>query len=263
LENFNSLLFELSSTDRLEILNLLKKTPLKLSHISNELDFTVQETSRNIARLSEAKLIIKDNDGLFHLTPYGKETINLLSGFRFLFSNKDYFATHTLDKVPEIFRASLGVLDNCEFVGDVMVSFHNVEKMISEATEFVWILTDQILSSTIPYLIQAIESGTEFRLIMPRTYNPTADIRKLVDNPVFERASRSRKLENRFVGAIDLFLCLSEKQVSALAFPTLKDRFDYIGFRSKSESVVEWSKNVFTYYWNKAKPMVPEQLRYE
>jgi predicted transcriptional regulator len=75
LENFNSLLFELSSHDRLDILFLLKKTQMKLSHISKKLDFTVQETSRNITRLSEAKMISKDVDGLYHLTPYGNEAL--------------------------------------------------------------------------------------------------------------------------------------------------------------------------------------------
>jgi predicted transcriptional regulator len=261
LKNFSSLLFELSSIDRLDILFLLQKIPLKLSHVSKKLDFTVQETSRNISRLSEAKLVSKDVDGLYHLTPYGEESLNLLSGFRFLFNNSDYFTTHTLDKMPEMFRASLGVLDHCEFVNDVMISFHNIENMIAEADEFVWILTDQILASTIPYLVHAIERGTQFRLMMPRDYNPSADIRKLVDSPIFETASRSRKLENRFIETIDVFLCLSEKQVAALAFPTLKGGFDYTGFTAKSKSIVEWLKTVFTYYWNQATTQVPEQLR--
>jgi predicted transcriptional regulator len=262
LKNFSSLLFELSSVDRLDILFLLRRTPLKLSHVSKKLDFTVQETSRNITRLSEAKMISKDVDGLYHLTPYGKESLNLLSGFRFLFNNSDYFIMHRLDKMPIMFRASLGVLDLCESVRDVMVSFHNIENMIAEANEFVWILTDQILASTIPYLIQAIEKGTQFRLMMPRDYKPSANIRKLVDSPIFERASRSRKLENRFLEAIDVFLCLSEKQVAALAFPTLEGGFDYTGFMTKNKSVVEWSKTLFTYYWNEATTQVPEQLRH-
>ena len=259
--NFSSLLFELSSVDRLDVLFLLKKTPLKLSHISNKLDFTVQETSRNITRLTEAKMLIKDVDGVFHLTPYGEEVINLLSGYRFLFKNREYFTTHIVADLPELFRSSLGILDNCELVNDVMVSFYNIEKMIADAREFVWILTDQVLASTIPYLKQAIERETEFRLMMPRDYKPSAEIHKLVDSPIFERASHRRKLENRFPESIGVFLCLSEKEVAALAFPTLKGGFDYMGFKSKNESVVEWSKTIFTYYWNKAEKQVPEQLR--
>jgi predicted transcriptional regulator len=261
LKTFNRLLFELSSLDRLNILFLLKKTPMKLSHISSKLDFTVQETSRNITRLSDAKLIIKDVDGSFHLTPYGEEVLNLLSGYSFLFENRGYFAAHKLVELPKMFRASLGVLDGCEVVNEVMVAFHNVEKMIINAEEFVWILTDQVLASTIPYLTKAIERGVKFRLLMPKEYIPSNDVRELVDNPIFEKASRSGKLENRFLETIDVFLCLSEKEVASMAFPTLKGVFDYTGFRAKNESVLEWSKTVFTYYWNKAVTQIPEQLR--
>ena len=261
LNNFSSLLFELSSNDRLDILFLLQKSPLKLSHISRKLDFTVQETSRNITRLSNAKMIRKDVEGLYHPTPYGEESLNLLSGFRFLFKNKDYFTTHALDKIPDMFRASLGVLDSCESVRDVMVSFHNIENMIAEANEFVWILTDQILASTIPYLIELVKNGIQFRLMMPRDYMPSPDIRQLVDNPFFEKATRSKKLETRFLEAIDVFLCLSEKETAALAFPTLEGRFDYTGFMAENESVVEWSKTLFAYYWKEAITQVPDQLR--
>lgn len=260
MKNFSSLLFELSSIDRLDILFLLKKTPLKLSHISSKLDFTVQETSRNITRLSEAKLIIKDVDGAFHLTPYGEEVLNLLSGYSFLFKNSKYLATHTLVELPKLFRASLGILDSCEFVNEVMVTFHNVEKMIGNAEEFVWILTDQVLASTIPYLTQAIERGVKFRLLMPRNYLPSNDVRELVDNPIFEKASRSKKLANRFLEKIDIFLCLSEKEVAALGFPKTDGRFDYLGFKAKTEPVLEWSKALYLYYWEKATSSIPDQL---
>ena len=261
MKSYNCLLFELSSMDRLDILFLLKKTPLRLSHISSKLDFTVQETSRNITRLSKAKLIIKDIDGSFHLTPYGEEVLNLLSGYRFLFENRKYFGSHILFELPKIFRASLGVLDGCEVVEDVMVAFHNVEKMIGNSEEFVWILTDQVLASTIPYLTKAIEKGVQFRLLMPRNYIPSNDVRELVNNPIFEKASRNRILENRFLETISIFLCLSENEVAAMAFPRSNREFDYTGFRAKNEAVMEWSKTIFTYYWNKAMTEVPEQLR--
>lgn len=260
MENFSSLLFELSSSDRLDILFLLKKTPLKLSHVSKKLDFTVQETSRNITRLSEAKMISKDIDGAFHLTPYGEEALNLLSGFKFLFENREYLTAHFLTELPERFRASLGVLERCEFVDDVMVSFHNIENMIAKAEKFVWILTNQVLASTIPYLTKAVERGTEFRLMMPKDYMPSKDVRELVSNPAFEKASRAKKLESRFLDKIDVFLCLSEKEVASLAFPSLEGRLDYIGFKGKNESVVDWSKALYAYYWEKASSQVPDQL---
>ena len=260
LETFNSLLFELSSTDRLDILTLLKKTPMKLSHVSKKLDFTVQETSRNITRLSEAKLISKDVNGAFHLTPYGTEALNLLSGYKFLFKNREYLTAHILTELPAQFRASLAVLEGCELVNDVMVAFRNVENMIAEAEQVIWILTNQVLASTIPYLTQAVERETKFRLIMPKDYIPSNDVRELVSNPAFRKASRDKKLENRFLDEVNVFLCLSEKEVAALSFPNSEEKLDYIGFKSKTESVIDWTKALYTYYWEKATSKLPEQL---
>ena len=260
LENYSSLLFELASVDRLDILLLLKKTPLKLSHISNKLNFTVQETSRNVARLSEAELITKDVDGGFHLTPYGEEALNLLSGFKFLFENREYFAAHTVRELPQEFRDSIGMLDGSEFIGDVMVTFHNIERLIANAGEHVWILTNQILASTIPYLMQAVERGTEFRLLMPKDYLPSKGIREIVLNPAFEKAARTKKLQIRYLDKIDAFLCVSEKEAAAIAFPNPEGKLDYIGFNSKNTTATQWTKALFTHYWDKATTQTPDQL---
>ena len=260
MKNLNSLLFELSSSDRLDVLTLLKKTPLKLSHISSKLNFTVQETSRNMNRLSEAKLVRKDADGAFYLTPYGEEALNLLLGFRFLFKNREYFIRHTLSQFPPQFRAGLGILDSFEFVSDVMVSFHNIEKMIAKAETFVWILTNQVLVSTIPYLVQEIERGGEFRLLMPKDYLPSKEMRDLVTHPVFVKAAHTNKLEMKFLDKVDVCLCLSEKEVSLLSFPNQENRLDYLGFRGKEEPAVEWAKLLYGHYWNRATSQISDQL---
>ena len=239
---------------------LLKKKPLKLSHVSIKLNFTVQETSRNITRLSDAKLIVKDVDGTFHVTPYGDEALNLLSGFKFLFKNRDYLTTHVLAGLPQMFSAGLGILDSFELANDVMVSFHNIENMIAKAEKFVWILTNQILVSTLPFLAQAIERGTEFMLLMPKDFGPSEGLRELVDNPVFALAARTRQLESRFLDKVNMFLCLSEKEAAALGFPNLDGKLDYTGFKTESVTAVEWTVALYTYYWNKATSQIPDQL---
>ena len=260
MEDFNTLLFELSSEDRLDIMLLLKKTPLKLSHLSSKLGLTVQETSRNVERLSEAKLIIKDADALFHLTPFGEETLSQLTGLRFLFKNREYLTTHRTDGLPRLFESSLGMLENCEPVKDVMIAFRNVEEMIARAEEHVWILTNQILASTIPYLVSALDRGAEFRLMMQKDYNPTKSIRDLVSNPAFAKAVRTHKMDFRFLDKIPIFICLSEKEVSALAFPDINEKLDYFGFKSERNEILEWSKGLYDFYWNKASKQIPDQL---
>lgn len=260
MDNFCNLLFEFSSVDRLDILLLLKKSPLKLSHISSDLAFTVQETSRNVARLADAKLIAKDVDGLFHLTAYGKEALSQLSGFRFLFKNREYFTAHSAKDLPKQFDLSLGMLENCELVEDVMVVFRNVEEMISNAEEHVWILTNQVLASTIPYLISALERGAEFRLVMQKDYNPTKSIRELVSNPVFAKSSRTHKTNFRFLVKVPALLCLSEKNVAALAFPDTQEKLDYTGFKSENRDALNWSSALYDFYWSRASHQIPDQL---
>jgi len=236
---------------------LLKKSPLKLSHISRELDFTVQETSRNIARLSEANLIVKGVDGVFHLTLYGESALTQLSGFSFLFKNREYFLTHTLSTMPKQFQSSVGMLDGSEVVEDVMISFRNVEEMIAKAQERVWILTNQVLASTIPYLTQALERGAEFRLLMPQDFVPTASVKEIVNNPVFEKAVRARKLDCRFLEQAGAFLCLSEKEVAAIGFPHVDGKFDYAGFKGRNDSINEWANALFLHYWNESSSQIP------
>jgi predicted transcriptional regulator len=260
MNNYNTLLFELSSVDRLDILELLRKSPLKLSHISRELNFTVQETSRNVNRLQESGLIAKNVDGTFNLTHYGEATFGLLSGFNFLYTNRNYFATHSTSQLPEPFRRSLGVLDDFKLVDDVMIVFHNIENMIKHAKDFVWIMSDQILVSTLPDLIDGLQRGMKFRLLMPKTYLPSGDMRNLVSNPVFEKASQKKTLETRFSDAFDVFLCISENEVGALAFLNLEGKFDYRGFKTEKSFGIEWAKMLFTHYWSNASSQIPKQI---
>jgi predicted transcriptional regulator len=50
---------------------------------------------------------------------------------------------------------------------------------------------------------------------------------------------------------VDLFLYVTEKEVSTLAFPNLDGRFDYWGFTSKNSRARKWCKDLFSYYWEK------------
>ena len=260
MNDYNRLLFELSSVDRLDILELLRKTPLKLSHISRKLNFTVQETSRNVNRLLDSGLIAKNVDGTFSLTPYGEAAFSLLSGFSFLYRNRNYFETHSTSQLPGPFRRSLGVLDDFELVDDVMVVFHNVETMIKHATDFVWIMSDQILASTIPDLIDGLQRSMKFSLLMPKTYLPSDDVRNLVSNRVFRKASQQKTLETRFSDSFNVFLCISENEVGALAFLNSEGKFDYRGFRTNNSIGIEWAKMLFTHYWNNATSEIPSQI---
>ena len=258
MEALHNLLFELAGEDRLNILLELKNKPLRLSYLSKKLDFTVQETSRNISRLTEAKLITKEIDGCFRLTPYGEETLDLLAGFNFLSKHREYFVTHTLSTIPKEFSYSIASLNGCQLVDDVMVAFSNVESMIQKAEEYIWILSNQILVSTLPYLQESLKRGAAFKLILPTTIIPPKDALERMHSPIFLQAFKAGKFENRFLNKVDVLICLSEKEVAALGFSNAEGKMDYHGFHATDELSFKWTKALYSHYWNIANQREPE-----
>jgi len=260
LEALHSLLFELAGEDRLNILIELKDKPVRLSYLSKKLNFTVQETSRNVSRLIEAKLITKETDGCLRLTPFGEETLTLLDGIEFLSRNRDYFVTHPLSALPKELSYSIASLQNSQLVEDVMVAFSNVEDMIQKAEEYVWILSNQILVSTLPYLAESLKRKVEFKLILPMGVVPPKDALERMSNPIFLQALRSGKFENRFLEKVDALICLSEKELAALSFLNADDKMDYHGFHAEDKSSLNWSKALYMHYWEIATPRETEFL---
>jgi predicted transcriptional regulator len=226
---------------------------MKLSRVSERFNFTVPETARNTTRLSEANLIVKDVDGYFHLTPFGEEALQLLPGFEFLSKHKKYFKTHTLSTLPSEYSMSIGALIDSKFANEVATTLYNVENMMREAKEFIWVLIDQIVASVLPIIADAVTRNVEFRKILPRQADIDPNILAMTNDPVFERAARAKKLESRYLDRVDVAIFLSEKEVAAIIFQNLEGKFDFLSFRSKEESTLNWSKSLFSYYWDKAK----------
>ncbi len=249
MERLCNLMFELSNEDRLRILVMLRGDAMRLSHVSERLGLSVQETSRHLSRLSDEKLVLKGVDGAYGLTPYGEHALRLLPGYDFLSRHREYLSTHSTSRLPDEFANRIGDLVDCTFTGDIMVAFHNVENMIKEAREYVWILSDQILMSTQPLLDEAVRRGVEFRLVLPEDMTPPPGFRPM---PAIDDVIKRRTLER-----VEVILGLSEK-VARVAFPTLDERMDHIGFRSTDEKAHRWCRDLFLYYWDRAKVGKPE-----
>jgi predicted transcriptional regulator len=247
------LLFELSNVDRLNILLEIKKSPMRISQVSKKFKSTVPETSRNILRLHAAKLISKDSQGIFHLSPYGEEALSILQGFFFISNNRSYFENHTPSKLPQEFATGIGSLLNSNFTRDITHSMFNVEKTIRESQEFILVMVDQLLATGVQLAGEAITRGVEFKKISPQTMIIPAEIQDLVDNPVFQKGARAKKAESRYLDKVDVTIITSEKELAILAFPNFEGKFDFVGFHSTNDSALNWARSLFLYYWNKAK----------
>ena len=242
------LLFELANSDRFKILLLAEKQKLKLSHISKNLDMTVAETSRHLQRLRETKLLEKDGEGLYKLTPFGQLTLSLTASFDFISKHRDYFEAHTLSHLPYEFKSRIGELANSAFTDDVMVAFHLTEKVIEEAQEYIWILSNQVLVSTLPFLEKAIRRGVKFQLILPKDFIPPPGFKPL---PVIPNL-----IERRTLSRVDSVIIVSEKK-GRLAFLNKASLMDYTGFGSTDAIGHKWCRDLFVHYWEEAKHEKP------
>lgn len=256
MERLGDLLFELSNEDRLKILYELKKESLRLSHISKKLDFTAQETSRNITRLIEAKLVTRTTDGSYDISPYGIQAIRLIPGYQFLSKYSDYFYTHSLENLSQKFVSRIGELIECKLVAQLLEVFANIERVFKEAEEyFIYIGEPLALSSTIILSLEALDRGVKGKCIEPLGYEWPVEIRESVPEETwnsFIKHFADKSFQRRYLDKFDVTFLLNEKEVAILNFINPTGEFEYMGFTSNDKKAVEWCKDVFEYYWERA-----------
>jgi len=253
------LFFELSNEGRLDILRLIEKNPLKLSHIAKELDLAAQEISRQLARLVNVKLVTKNKEGSYLVTSQGRNLLRLLPGFLFLSKNSEYFEKHSLEKLPSPFMGRIGELLESTPVNEIMATFVCVERLMQESEEFFWYITDQNLISANAYEMGAVglNRGVIIKCIEPVDYSPPEELTKKVPEEVrleFVEHRKKGSIVDRVLPSVDAILYMNEKEVGILGFPSFDGSFDYLGFTSKDKSFIKWCSDLHEYYWDLGKP---------
>lgn len=244
------LLFEISNEDRLSILRRLVEEPMKVTGLSRELGFTNQECSRHISRLSEVDLTLKGADGSYNLSPFGELVLRMLPSLEFITGHREYFISHPLSSFPQVFVSRMGELMGSTLVDDVMVVFHNVEKVINEAEEYVWRITDRYLITALDELSAAVDRGVKVRLLEPKdiVYPPNWE----GPGPIIDEARVKGHFTRRVLEKVHVFIAMSEKEVAGISFPLEDGRFDYHGFTAIDENSYNWCRDVFEYYWERS-----------
>ncbi len=252
MEALCDLLFELSNEDRLRILNQLQTGAMKLSHISKKLDFTVQETSRNIARLTEAKLARRTSEGSYEITPYGEQALRLIPGFEFISRNADYFCTHTLSGLPNEFTRNIGDLSLCTFTNDVLETFNHAQRVMQEAEEYLYFAVEQVLLQAIPVVTEAAQRGVIQRTILPSDVVLPQDPDRLLSEPEYVKFVVNGAIQTRYLDKLDFCLAMSEKEIAGVSFVNLDGRLDHLDFRGDDPVSVKWCKRLFEHYWERS-----------
>lgn len=237
----SKVLFELSSNRRAALLMKVSQQSLKMQQLANSLEMTMTETFRHLQRLSESKLVEKKVDGSYILTPLGRLAIGFLSNFNFVLKNNEYFLTHDTISLPSEFVSRLGELSIGELSTDIMPTFNRITRIISEAQEYIWTMTDQTDTNQVKITAEKVAKGTKLKLIMQENLSEVA---KPV--PVGEQ-----NVERKYLARLNACLLLNEKR-QLITLRRVDGRMDYAGFFGTDATFHKWVRDFFYYYWNKA-----------
>ncbi len=251
------LFFELSSEERMKILNTIKGERSKLTNLARTLGITNQECSRHVSRLADVGLVEKKPDGFIRLTSYANQVLTQLKSLDFSLRHRQYFLEHTTERIPSGFQMRLGELSNSQIVDDVMVVFNNIEKMYNDAEVCILRVTDRFMLTTMPYADKAFERGVTLRMLDPEDIVVPSNYK---NTPKRDEALTNRQFLNNSINRCDFFLAMSEKGVAALSFPRTDGRFDYTGLTSSDPDFSKWCSDLFEHYWTESKPKEKDWL---
>ena len=236
----------LSSPDRVGMLSALLTEKLRLSRLSGRVSISVQEASRQVARLQEANLVVKGSDGLFSLTSYGRSVLKLLPSFDFLVSNRDYMLSHDLSFLPPGFVERIGELAPGEYGGTVGDILRHFQELMGESRRYVWLMADQVLLLDSVAEKALRNDGVSMRVVIPEKVEKEGVHAELV------KGFRG-DLELGLVASVNVGMALNES-LAGVIFPDRAGRVDFnAGFRSRRPEFHAWCVDLFSYYWDRAK----------
>lgn len=250
---FYSLLFEVSNEIRHRILLFLKDKAMRITEIAKELDLNHPEIRRHVTRLRDIGLITRDAEGYYRLTPYGEASIILFQEFEFLSANNNYFENHSLSGIPTQYLKRIGELRKTMSLTNAIDYFRFSDNLLRESKEYVWLLVDQFPVNSLPAIVNSIDRGVKFKIIetKERILNPDLNALTSSESQALNRTRSTPLTEQKMIDEVPVNLFISENSC-VLAFPTPDGKYDFKGFYGTNNSTLNWSKDLFQYYWGGA-----------
>ena len=208
----HDLFFEASHEDRYAILQVLQKNAMRITDIAKELDINNPEARRHVSRLSDVGLIHRDVEGLYHLSPYGEACITLFSEFDFLSTNREYFGSHSLSRIPVKFIKCVGELLETKSLVNAIDFFRYTENLFRESKDHVWLLVEQFPMNSISSIIESIGRGVKYRIIEPRdrVLDPDIDALSSEESQALSRTRGIPLVEQRMVEEVPMCMFISD-----------------------------------------------------
>jgi len=260
IEDYAEYFLEVSSEQRLKIIQLLNDKEYKLSELAKKLDATTPEVHRNLERLDKSGFIIKNPNGHFVLTTLGHAVLGMTPNLAFIIKNKNYFLNHPIDSLPQKFISRLGELFESNLVSSYVNVFEYWKNIYENSQEYIYNILydvpyfDDFTKPIYEKLSQGIKIKSIFyekAIVSDARSDVVKKLKKHIDNGDIQRMMTKK---------IRAAVILNEKQ-ACLVFPDLDGKLDAgYAFTSEDPLFHQWCFDYFNYSWYNAHPFMEQKL---
>lgn len=257
---FAKYFLEVSSEQRLNIIQLIDEKKLRLSELSKALDATTPEVHRNLERLEKSGFIIKDSESHYILTTLGQMLLALIPNFAFIIKNKKYFIEHPIDALPQKFILRLGELYNGKLISSYVSVLESWKDIYENAQEYIYNILYEVpyFDEFVKPINKKLEQGVKIKSIFYEKAMVSNSRPEIVKK--FKKYIDSGNIQRMMIKNINPAVILNEKQ-SCLIFPNREDKVD-AGYAFVSEDPLfnQWCFDYFNYCWYNAAPFIESKL---
>lgn len=251
----------LSSNIRAEILkDLTDDGPMTISQFleihchDNQSDITIQGLSKHFKKLDKTRLVKRNGDGSFSVTPLGHMVRWQLQYFELLAHHGVYFNSHAANRLPKKFVQEIGVLTNSTAIKGRRHVLEKAGSMIGSADTYLKIAVISYANDMVPLIAKKVKESS---LRVSYLFGRNAQIPKRRTH-LLTKSNRWNLLSTRLVERK-----MIEEDLVATILVTEKDAMISFcksngtpdlgtAFYGSDTSFCRWCSDLFAYMWHNA-----------
>ncbi|KAF6242582.1 transcriptional regulator [Nitrosopumilus sp. b1] len=250
-ENIANEFLEISSEQRLRIIFKLSESKMTLSKMAKFLEATTPEVHRNFSRLAKSGIIERDSEGDYFLTTYGKFLCSQIPAFMFMYDNKKFLQSHSLDDLPQRFVLNMSALEGSKRIKGFVKVLEQWKKIHENAEQYIYNILYEV-----PYskdIIEVIESKLKNNVKIKSIFYDKAIIpeerKDSSTRKKFQKFIEDNSLERRISKKNSAVVVLSEKEC-AVVLPNKSSEPD-MGemFYGDGKEMHQWCLDYFEHCW--------------
>ena len=254
--SLTNFLIEFTNEGRYEVFKSIFRKSKRHSEIEKELDLPGPEISRNIKRLLKKDLLKKNINGEYDMTSMGAIVHEILKILEQILKLKDFLNYHDISSIPLKLMLQMGNLTSINIEEQTMVNIQKWADLVKNSEKFIISISDQFQDSILPIIEKKINNQSiEIKAIIDSSLlKDSVKVGKIFKDrhEVYEKMDAFQNV--RVLDKVKISLIVTEK--GCIIFLSSDDKIDYsVCLNSDHESLIEWTKELFNWYWKKGKDL--------